>query len=263
METPVFKLEGVMKTKEEPGDFEGPLALILLLLSNNKIEIRDIKISLILEQYLGYLEAMAELDLDIASEFVAMASHLTLIKTKMLLWGDKEITELQQLITSLETLSRGDLYTQIKAVSQALGAMYSPEKAMLPGPPEYLPQDSEYKYCHDGADLTDALLRVIGRENAMLVSLNPREPVYPRKVAFSIAERSAEILDRLKSSGDIRISVLFGDSSSRTELIATFLAVLELCRIGSVYLLGEMDDILVTYAGSGREPAAFDLHDEY
>jgi len=58
METPVFKLEGIVKLKDEMTDFEGPLTLILLLLSKDKIEIRDISISLILEQYLAYLENM-------------------------------------------------------------------------------------------------------------------------------------------------------------------------------------------------------------
>ena len=94
MDSPVFKLEGIVKEKNDMIDFEGPLTLILQLLSRDKIEIRDISISLILEQYLAYLDEMAELDLDIASEFVAMASHLTYIKTKMLLTGNDEISEL-------------------------------------------------------------------------------------------------------------------------------------------------------------------------
>ena len=70
MENPSFFLEGVVKEKNELQDFEGPLSLILMLLSKNKIEIRDIKISEILDQYLEYLAQMQSMDLEIASEFV-------------------------------------------------------------------------------------------------------------------------------------------------------------------------------------------------
>ena len=85
MENPNFYLEGVVRDKSEMQDFEGPLSLILMLLSKNKIEIRDIVISDILDQYLAYLDEMQSMDLEIASEFVQMASHLLYIKTRMLL----------------------------------------------------------------------------------------------------------------------------------------------------------------------------------
>jgi segregation and condensation protein A len=77
MENPTFKLQGIIKSKESSEDFEGPLILILHLLSKNKVEIRDIQISLILDQYLKYLDEMKQMDLEIASEFITMASHLT------------------------------------------------------------------------------------------------------------------------------------------------------------------------------------------
>ena len=82
-------------------DFEGPLNLILMLLSKNKIEIRDIKISDILDQYLDYLAQMESMDLEIASEFIQMASHLLYIKTKTLLSTEDEVSELEMLIASL------------------------------------------------------------------------------------------------------------------------------------------------------------------
>ena len=86
MNEPTYHLSHVVKSKNaEPEDFTGPLDVILLLLSKNKIEIRDIQISVILEQYLAYLDEMKRMDLEIASEFITMASQLVLIKTKMLL----------------------------------------------------------------------------------------------------------------------------------------------------------------------------------
>ena len=87
MDNPIFKLEKVVQTKSsEPlEDFEGPLDLILFLLSKNKIEIQDIPIALILEQYLDYLEKRKQMDLEVASEFITMAAPLMYIKTRMLL----------------------------------------------------------------------------------------------------------------------------------------------------------------------------------
>ena len=105
MENPTYRLEGIVKDKNGESDFEGPLSLILMLLSKNKIEIRDINISDILEQYTAYLEQMENMDLEVASEFIQMASHLLYIKTKMLLnLHDEEVNELEQLIASLEQL---------------------------------------------------------------------------------------------------------------------------------------------------------------
>ena len=86
MSEPRYHLEGIVRTRDAGlEDFEGPLDVIFLLLSKNKIEIQDVSITAILEQYLHYLDTMKRLDMEIASEFITMASHLMLIKTKMLL----------------------------------------------------------------------------------------------------------------------------------------------------------------------------------
>ena len=105
MENPVFKLEKVVHDKsEELQDFEGPLDLILFLLGKNRMEIQDISISLICSQYLEWLERRQQLDLEVASEFAAMASHLVYIKTRMLLSIEDEEakSEMEALIQSLE-----------------------------------------------------------------------------------------------------------------------------------------------------------------
>ena len=264
MQEPLFKLEGIIKAKDEMADFEGPLELILQLLSKNKVEIKDISISLILEQYLEYLEKMAELDLEIASEFITMASHLTYIKTKMLLSGGEEVTELSQLIFSLEELAHSDVYLQIKSAAQALSIMYSRDGVMMTSPPEYLPEDTQYRYSHSSGDLFKAILDVVGRENAFIGSINPRETVYPQRVVFSIPEKISDILEKLKKIGDMTVTELFRYSGSRTEIIATLVALLELCRVGSILLTGEPDDIKITYTGTGREPETSDFtEDQY
>jgi len=252
MESPVFKLEGVVKEKDDMTDFEGPLTLILQLLSKDKIEIRDISISKILEQYLAYLDEMAELNLDIASEFVAMASHLMYIKTKMLLSGGEEISELEQLISSLEELRRGDVYIQIKEIAQTLSGMYTRDGLMMAGPPEYLPSGTGYEYVHISEELLEAIFNVVGRENLRISSINTREPVYPSRVVYSISEKIDEVLIKLKRDGEMPIQNLFYGSKSRTELIATLVAVLELCRVGSAHITGGAEDMTISYRSTGR-----------
>ena len=114
MDNPIFKLEGVVheRSAETLQDFEGPLDLILFLLSKNKIEIQDIPIALILEQYLAYLEQRKQLDLEVASEFITMAAHLMYIKTRMLLSIEDEEAqnEMEQLIQSLKERQQKDTY---------------------------------------------------------------------------------------------------------------------------------------------------------
>ena len=151
---PTYFLEGIIHDKSEMADFEGPLSLILLLLSKNKIEIRDIKISDILDQYLEYLNAMEKLDLEIASEFVQMASYLLYIKTRMLLTEEKEVTELEQLIASLEQLKCKDTYAAVKTVTPMLEAAAQTGLHYLSRPPEPLPKAAgEYRYRIEEADL--------------------------------------------------------------------------------------------------------------
>ena len=164
---PTYFLEGIIHDKSEMADFEGPLSLILLLLSKNKIEIRDIKISDILDQYLEYLNAMEKLDLEIASEFVQMASYLLYIKTRMLLTEEKEVTELEQLIASLEQLKCKDTYAAVKTVTPMLEAAAQTGLHYLSRPPEPLPKAAgEYRYRIEEADLLRALLSVFTRGGA-------------------------------------------------------------------------------------------------
>ena len=104
-------------------DFEGPLDVIFLLLSKNKIEIQDVSITSILEQYLAYLEERKRMDMEIASEFIAMASHLMQIKTKMLLSvteREEAMSEMEQLIRSLEERQRAGAYAQIQIAAKFL-----------------------------------------------------------------------------------------------------------------------------------------------
>jgi segregation and condensation protein A len=241
MEDPIFHLSGVVKSKGEMQDFTGPLALILQLLSKNKVEIKDIPIALILEQYLEYLDTLSDMDLEVASEFVAMASHLVLIKTKMLLAGGEDVTELTELISSLDELRRRDSYAQIKTVTGTFADMVLKAGVLMVKPPEYLEPDKSYKYQHELSDLTAAFRRLTAGEEA--IAANPGRPfVYPKRITYSVQEKVSEILQRLRSEGAARMSELIAEAESRSEVVAVFIAVLELCRSGVIELLGAEDD---------------------
>ena len=115
-------------------DFNGPLDLILHLLSKNRMEIKDIQISLILDQYLEWMDQRKRLDLEVASEFVTMAAHLVFIKTRMLLsiHDEEAISEMEQLIASLEEHQRHENFAKIKALVPELSARYAIGRDYIP-----------------------------------------------------------------------------------------------------------------------------------
>ena len=157
MDNPIFKLEKVVQPRsgESLEDFEGPLDLILFLLSKNKIEIQDIPIALILDQYLAYLEQRQRMDLEVASEFVTMAAHLMYIKTRMLLSIEDEEaqSEMDELIRSLEERQRSECYLKIKQLTQKLGPMSEFGRSILTRTHEPMERGKVYEYSQDPADL--------------------------------------------------------------------------------------------------------------
>ncbi|MGM9522057.1 MAG: segregation and condensation protein A [Oscillospiraceae bacterium] len=250
MENPTFRLEGIVRAKDDMEDFEGPLTLILQLLAKNKIEIQDIQISQLLEQYMAYLDEMKAMDLEIASEFVAMASHLVYIKARMLLSAGEETTELEELMQSLEKLKNRDVYASVKETIPVIAEMYTRGAGTIVKPPEYMPVDKVYKYSHEKNDLLDAMIRVLSREDASATLKEPPVIPVPKRIVYSVTEKTSEIISRLKRIGGSSLSELFGSSGSRSELVATFIALLELCRSGSIMICGDGNDSSVTYVSN-------------
>ena len=170
MDNPVFKLEGVVheRSAETLQDFEGPLDLILFLLSKNKIEIQDIPIALILDQYLAYLEQRKQLDLEVASEFITMAAHLMYIKTRMLLSLEDEQaqSEMDELIASLKERQQKDTYLRIKTLTETLGPMGEFGRSIMTRQPEPMQRGKIYEYSHEKADLVLAICTDMARRVA-------------------------------------------------------------------------------------------------
>ena len=157
MAEPQYRLEGIVHTKsEQMEDFEGPLDVILELLSKNKIEIQDVSITAILEQYLNYLEEMKRLDMEIASEFITMASHLMLIKTKMLLSAAEQAeaeSELDLIRKSLMVRKRKEAMDQIRLAITELEPRNEIGRSLFTKEPEPLKREQGYRYRHDVSDL--------------------------------------------------------------------------------------------------------------
>jgi segregation and condensation protein A len=249
---PTYRLEGVIHSKEEMEDFEGPLNLILMLLSKNKIEIRDIRISEILDQYLDYLARMEEMDLEVTSEFVQMASHLLYIKTKMLLASQEEVSELELLMTSLEQLKARDIYGGIRQITPQLGKMSETGARLHVKQPEPLRGSREYRYRHEPYELLKALSAVYSRGRTQADTETERKRrIFPKRIVYNVRDKSREIIERFRSCESVRLSTLYAESRSRSEVVATFISILELCSMGDVHLEADGDDIIVSFAGTG------------
>lgn len=242
MDSPVFKLEKVVRAKaqDEMQDFEGPLDLILFLLGKNKLEIQDISIALICDQYLQWLEARKQMDLEVASEFVAMASHLIYLKTRMLLSIEDEEAkgEMDALIQSLEERRRGESYGVVKSAAQRLEPLGEFGRSIVTRPPEPVERGKIYEYDQEPGDLVLAMAEI--RERAQRALPPPRTAFagIVQHEPYPVESKAREIVQRLKSGGITRFLLLFRGSRTRSEVVATFLAVLELCRARIIRLAG-------------------------
>lgn len=240
MGEPQYRLEGIVHTRsEEMEDFEGPLDVIFTLLSKNKIEIQDVSISAILEQYLAYLDEMKRLDMEIASEFITMASHLMLIKTKMLLSAaeqEEAENELDLLRQSLIERKRKEAMEQIRNAIAVLEPRNEIGRCIFTKEPEPLRRDQTYRYKHEPIDLLKALDAIAERNKRQLPPPTMNFKGIVGKEPYPIGRKTVEVMRQLVLRGVERLKNLFRGNKSRSEIVATFLAVLDLCKTNSVTL---------------------------
>ena len=240
MQEPQYRLEGIVHTRSEVmEDFEGPLDVIFELLSKNKIEIQDVSITAILEQYLAYLEERKRLDMEIASEFITMASHLMLIKTKMLLSAAEQAeaeSELDLLRQSLVERKRKEAMEQIHVAVAELEPRNEIGRCLFPKDPEPLRRDQTYRYQHDVIDLLRALDTIAERSQRQLPPPTANFKGIVGKEPYPVGRKAGEVLRQLLLRGVERLKNLFKGNRSRSEVVATFLAILDLCKTNSVTL---------------------------
>ena len=245
MESPVFKLEKVVHSRsEEMQDFEGPLDLILFLLGKNKLEIQDISISLICGQYIAWLEDRQRMDLEVASEFVIMASHLVYLKTRMLLSieDDEAKSEMDALLQSLEERRRSENYVRVKALAQRLAPMGEFGRNIVTRNPEPVKRGKVFEYSHQPADLVLAMAEIQSRAERKLPPPRASFREIVQHEPYPVESKARDILQKLKEGGITRFLLLFRGSRSRSRRLGGHVSIV--CGVGlSGIGLRSLDDL--------------------
>ena len=210
-------------------EFEGPMDLLLHLIKENKVDIYDIPISLITGQYLEYIEIMKELDLEIAGEFLVMAATLIQIKSRMLLPPDEEVPPEEMEDPRFELVQRLLEYQAFKDAASILKEKEDERLKIFGRPPE-VPVEEEallpelYLFDVNLFDLLAAFKK-------LLTNAPPEMRTITRET-LTVKDKMMHIVDMLENIESIRFEELFKESFTRVQLIVTFLALLELLRLG-------------------------------
>ncbi len=211
--------------------FEGPLDLLLYLVKKDHLNIYDIPIAKVTEQYLGYLNLMQLLDLNIAGEFLVMAATLMQIKSKMLLPVEESQGPEEESDPRAELVKRLLEYEKFKEIAESLRQRESNQREVFKRPAVETnkePQDNKEVYFE--ASIFDLI-------NAFSKALKdvPREVFYEViKDEFTIEEKIHDILHLLLEKPSLRLSELFVTAKNKLEIIVLFLAILELTRMREI-----------------------------
>jgi segregation and condensation protein A len=211
--------------------FEGPLDLLLHLIRKNEVDIFDIPISLITDQYLAYLDMLKALNINVAGDFLVMASTLVHIKSRLLLPDHGKDGETEDEDPRLEITRPLLEYMQLKEVASELA-----EREMLDRDVFKRQLTSDYMSQFQGEDapldlnifqLMDAFKRIIEQRI-------PDASITFAAEEWSVKERMSFIMNKLKAEATVFFNDLFSDNGTVAELVATFLALLELVHAGLI-----------------------------
>lgn len=227
--------------------FEGPLDLLLHLIEKNKLNIYDICIADLLEQYMEQINLMQEQDLDVAGEFLAMASHLVQIKSAMLLPKYEEAEEMRKELS-------GQLieYRKCKRMAAILAANISFDSYCRE--PAKIKADMTYQRSHEPTYLVGAYLAAVGRGKA---KIPPPKEAFSGIVArrmVSVSSKIYGVIRQLRDGHSRSYRSMFDTVTDKSELVATFLAILELIKGKRVRIEGDGEDcVLRLIRGDERE----------
>lgn len=237
--------------------FEGPLDLLLFLIDRNKIDIYDIPIVLITEQYMEYIKNMQTKDMDVMSEFLVMAATLVKIKSKMLL--PKDGTKEEEEDPRQELVERLLEYKMYKYMSLALKDKQIDAERVLYKKPTIPDEIVNYKEVIDPKelmqDITLAKLQSIFRD-VMRRQEEKKDPIRSEfgkieKEEVTLADRMIYIQRFARHNGCFSFRQLLERQSTKVEVIVTFLGVLELMKISVIRVVqdGLFDDIQIKFTG--------------
>lgn len=235
--------------------FEGPLDLLLTLIRKNKVSITDIPIAIIFDQYMEKLHEAERMDLEIASEFIVMAAELMLIKSKMLLPRDKDDSEdpRKPLVDALL------LYQQAKKSAEDLKPLYLQYSGRMAKENDDVPPEKGFPLGLDTALLTRALAAMAARFKTS--EPEPQELVNPliKSKIVSVKKMITEVLELLENRPQASLFYLLKDATSKAELIARFMGILEMIKLQQVFICPSEAEM---QAGGEDEEEAY-IPDEY
>ena len=207
--------------------FEGPLDLLLTLIQKNKVSITDIPIALICDQYVEYIREAQELDMEIASEFIVMASELMLIKSKMLLPKPEE-NEQDPRQSLTDALLR---YSQAKEAVVKLSPMYDYYSGRMVKDTDEISVDKTYVHDQDVTALCAAVRRIVAYNNALERAANTTFKPMISKPIIPVEIKIVSILRRIENQGTASLEELLCSEATLPDMIASFLGVLELIKV--------------------------------
>lgn len=211
--------------------FEGPLDLLLYLVKKEEVDIYEVNLTKIAAQFIEYIELMRQLDLEVAGEFLVMASTLMYIKSRELLPADQQAPveeEDEGEDPKWELIRQLVEYKKFKDAAAKLQERETRQENIfprLPGKPEFTSDTPVAKPEVSLFDLLNAVSAILKRFNKS----DEARDVFEDK--WTVSEKIEHLLQVVKARLKLRFSELFADSTSRSEVVATFLALLELIRL--------------------------------
>lgn len=216
--------------------FEGPLDLLLHLIAKNKLNIYDINICELVKQYLDCINQMKEQSMDVSSDFLEMASRLVYIKSVSLLPKDEESEELKDKLS-------GELieYRTVKLLSSELSKIADGFGKFIRQPT--MPSvDQTYLLTHDRRVLSHWYLAAVGRGQRRLPPPATAFEPLVKKPVIPVSAKIVYVIRRLFSGVKVKYKSMFSSVKSKSEAVATFLAILELIRGGRI-AIDQNDDL--------------------
>jgi len=240
--------------------FHGPLDLLLHLIKKHEIDIYDIPILLVVDQYNAYLDAMTELDLDVAADYIYMASLLINIKSRMLLPRDETADE-QGEDPRKELVERLLEYQRFKAVAESFAELDVLRMGMWTRPRVAVPGENEL----NEIDMSDVgLFDLIDAFRSALVRYRQNHPqaIELQRTIHKVSDKMAELYEKLREKSPIRLQ-WFLEGRDRNELIAVFLGTLEMVRLGGISLQQSeiFGEILVSKTEAEIDAETFKMYD--
>lgn len=220
--------------------FEGPMDLLLHLITKHKIDIYDIPILELVEQYVSYVREMQEENMDVASEFLEMAARLVYIKTVSLLPVYDEAEELKNELRD-ELLE----YRDCKILAGKLAQMTDGFNYSVREFAEDVAPDMSYKRLHEPDELLSAYSVAAGKKLRRLPPPIETFKAIVTKKIVSVGSKIESIVTSLKKKRKTRLFDIYRQAQSRSDLIAAFLAVLELAKNKTIFVTGEGEDVQI------------------